>query len=202
MNDADTLFREGRKTTQELDKAYQLEWDPWLDRLIASRIKPIDDPSFNVTSVELLNRRLQSGLTLREHIVAQAPNENIKRRLETVVEFGPEPMFLTNLFNLYTDPTSPVFKKPKALLSQAFLLDFFKAVTREERQAFVQRASDFLITAKNVISVHKLQILDGVGTGISAMKFAVEEFPVPGKEDNLANGYLAIWSQLHEVVAP
>lgn len=201
MKETDAFWREGRDVTGRMDKAFTEQWSPWIDQIIANVSKPVDGVSLSRTGAEILECRLQNGRTIREHFIELASDTDMKERLAAAVPTG-EWHFLTNLFNFYYSPSNVLYSDPRNLLEGSFLMDFFKDVTRAERDAFLQRVEDFVMEAKNVMPPHKERPFEGVVTGADILKSAVVDFPDARGTQLLRDAFLAISSQLREAIRP
>ncbi|WLB56902.1 hypothetical protein [Bradyrhizobium japonicum] len=202
MDKTDALWRDGRETQAKLNSALSDQWMPWLNEVISHTSTPVEANS-SFTGEEILACPLKNGLTMREHFVVLAPDYEMKKRLRSVTPTGDE-LFLKSVLTLYEFTEAG---EATVLLRQSiqtgFLLDFFKDLTREERNAFSQRTEDFLMEAKNVVPLFKGRVFEGVTTGAAAIKRAIVEFPADAPEtDLLLQGHLAIASQLHEAIRP
>lgn len=195
----DALWREAKNVIEWMDTAFVTQWLPWIDQVITHVSKPVDGMNSLRTDPKILDGRLQNGMTVREHLVALASDDGMKRRLMSVTPSG-EVLFLTNLLNYYDDPSHVFFRNPRSLLVQSFQNDFFRDLIQQERKNFSQRVEDFIIEAKNVVPPHKKKPLEGVIAGANAIKDAVFLFPAGTKL--LSVGFLAISSQLRETIKP
>jgi hypothetical protein len=70
LDQADRLRDEGRKVIAAMAQAYETDWIPWIDRLLANKSKPLDGLSVSDTAAKILNDRLESGSTLQQHLIS------------------------------------------------------------------------------------------------------------------------------------
>jgi hypothetical protein len=173
MNDADKLHQLALKTLVQLSDSYRTEWEPWLDRLIANPKGPKEFLVPSPVSVGVgLDWELESGQTLREHIICNTPNYFIRRLIEQIPpNEQAQSRFLSVLLDYYgsqtkVDPETGCEARTSGsvrgrdIVKAVFFQEFFKYVTTEQRNTFRKEADAFVIKAKNVIPLHKSKSLD------------------------------------------